>query len=62
MVKVSQLTYISANTSSLHFVRLQKTKGFSDLTARQEMACVLIYSAQQILGTIYPGPHRTKHT
>lgn len=26
------------------------------------MACVLIYSAQQILGTIYPGSHRTKYT
>lgn len=26
------------------------------------MACVLIYSAQQTLGTIYPGSHRTKYT
>lgn len=26
------------------------------------MACALIYSAQQILGTIYPGSHRTKYT
>lgn len=26
------------------------------------MACVLIYSAQQILGTIYPGSPRTKYT
>lgn len=26
------------------------------------MACVLICSAQQIFGTIYPGSHRTKYT
>lgn len=26
------------------------------------MACVLIYSAQQILGTMYPGSPRTKYT
>lgn len=26
------------------------------------MACVLIYLAQQIVGTIYPGSYRTKYT
>lgn len=26
------------------------------------MGCVLIYSAQEILGTMYPGSHRTKYT
>lgn len=61
MVKVSQLICISANTSRLYFVWLQKTEGFSDLTNWQEMACVLIYSAQLILGSIYPGSHRTKY-